>query len=176
MMVESFCMTTSGTDQRQNHDAYMIDPQANVFLIADGGRNRNSGAQASRSAVAATADTLRQAFRGNRWHWPDFWPAACRDTEKPLHEELLRNAVRHTHLCLKEISRKNRLMEPCRISLIAALIDGTRCQFAQVGLGNLFLFRQGQLQRLIADASLRAPQENRAPKLAHIARTITAEN
>jgi protein phosphatase len=134
-----FAMSESGGRPDGNDDCVLGDPEAGVFVIADGLGGRPGGAQASRAATRALLDALRALPPESR---------GCDDA--------LRGAVAAANAAVRDVARRDPALEGLGTTLSAVVFAGGRCRVVHVGDSRVCLLRDGAVGQVTMDHTLAA--------------------
>lgn len=130
-MREACGRTNVGKVRRDNEDAYFVDQEAGIYLLADGMGGARGGEHASQLAVETVAQELRSA--------------------PSLDAKALRAAIEHANLRILTESRGNPHLEGMGTTLVAALDLGESFLIASVGDSRAYLWKGGELELLTED-------------------------
>ena len=141
MKTTVFGLTDVGRRRENNQDRFLVDPDFSVFAVADGMGGHAAGEVASRIAIEALADTMRE--NGTDVGTEDPQRAAARLTQ----------AVQegNRRICESVLSRAE--WRGMGTTLVAMLSVGNRAVFGHVGDSRAYRLRQGRLDRLTSDHS-----------------------
>jgi len=149
--VEAFGRTDCGPVRENNEDALMLDPEAGVFVVADGMGGHAAGEVASSMAVRVLHETLAGAVDPDETR-------LVRDVSASDPSDIMRERLRYA---LNQASVQIRRAADARPELrgmgttaVVLVIDGERAHLAHVGDSRAYLFRGGQLERLTRDHSV----------------------
>lgn len=149
MRIELAGSTHVGMRRGQNEDSFLLLPEANLCVVADGMGGHASGEVASRTAV----DAIELFFRTSRSDRELTWPFAI-DESRPLEENRLLVGIRQANAKIYELScaePKYRGMGTTLVSLVVS--DGVvTCGWA--GDSRCYRLRAGVLEQLSEDHSL----------------------
>jgi serine/threonine protein phosphatase PrpC len=146
MMLKSTAATHKGR-RSNNEDAYMLQPELGLFVVADGMGGYDGGEVASRLAVEIIEAFFLLNARDSDTTWPHALKAGLSFTEN-----MVEVAVKLAH---EGICARKRVQHPHMGTTVAALVLGDgQATIAHVGDSRVYLLRQDELQRLTRDHSL----------------------
>lgn len=166
MRLEAQARTDPGPVREHNEDAFLVDVDSGLFIVADGMGGHASGEVASALAV----ESLRDVLLG------ELDPDETRlDRATPDGEEQVRERLRYAMNQASLRIRRAAILEPAHTGMgttvcVLLLEDGV-AHLGHVGDSRIYLFRDDRLQRLTRDHTV-VQQEIDAgrltPKLARI--------
>lgn len=128
-----------GVLRSHNEDCFEIDPEHQVFVVADGMGGHSHGEIASRIAVQAIRDHLvGHADRAGSAH-------ATKQSAR------LRDAVRLAHERVLAAIRKDAALHGMGTTVVSLLVDGDSVAVAHVGDSRAYRVRDGKLELLTQD-------------------------
>jgi len=133
MRAQAFGLSDVGRRRESNEDAFLVDPRADLYVIADGMGGYAAGEVASRIAV----DSLKEALAG-----PHDGQAAVR-LQDAVHEA-------NARICDSQAQADQRQMGT---TLVAMVVENERAIIGHVGDSRAYLLREGVLRRLTSDHS-----------------------
>ncbi len=128
-----------GRKKRVNEDSVLVDPEAGLFLLADGMSGLGAGKRASETAVMHAHAFLKE--RMDRVSADD---EALR---------LLDDAVSHADGAVKALSRKNPKFRGMGTTLMVLWVRGGTAYLSHVGDSRAYCLREG-LERITTDHSM----------------------
>lgn len=131
-MIRYFGISDVGCNRASNEDAFALEPELGLFAVADGMGGAQAGERASRIAVETIAKSIRAA-------------GANRNLES------LTEAVRAANADIFQQASENPALHGMGTTVVAVLIELPVAHIASVGDSRLYLFRDGQLQRITSD-------------------------
>jgi PPM family protein phosphatase len=130
-MVEAWALSDTGCVRTNNEDYCLIDPPLGLFVLADGMGGAKAGERASRMAVDAVAETVRQA--------------GARDSQ------VLLSAVEEANRRVVDAARRDPTLQGMGTTLVAALqVDGN-LSIASVGDSRAYLLDDRGLRMITED-------------------------
>jgi protein phosphatase len=141
--------TDVGRRRSHNEDAYLVDEDLGLFVVADGMGGHAGGGTASRLAV----ETIRKVVRGARDHNPGAFRAgaAVEDSAVP---DVLRQAVEEACAVIFEAAQADPDLSGMGTTVTAALVGGRSSFIAHVGDSRCYLVRGGRIYQVSEDHSL----------------------
>jgi protein phosphatase len=133
----AFGVTDIGKVREENQDAFYIDSELNLYLVADGMGGMRKGALAAQYVVKSFPKLVKQKIQ------------SLQDGHKEEVPELLRQAI-------AEISKKLNQRQGKRTgaTIVTALIIGEKAYVANLGDSRAYLLRRGKLNLLTKDHNL----------------------
>ncbi|HVT43721.1 MAG TPA: Stp1/IreP family PP2C-type Ser/Thr phosphatase [Thermoanaerobaculia bacterium] len=147
MDVKAFGMSHVGRQRQHNEDAFLVEEQAKLFLVADGMGGHAAGEIASRIAV----DTISE-FILHTEEEEGTWPHAYDETLKRSTNRLMA-ALKLANSRVLEAMRKDARLRGMGTTVVASLLDGETVSFAHVGDSRAYLIRGAQMSRITNDHS-----------------------
>jgi protein phosphatase len=137
-------LTDVGQRRGHNEDAFLVEPELGIYVVADGMGGHAAGEVASRIAV----ETMQECFASG--------PEGKRDADTVA--QLLEEAVHQANARILEAVQEKPALRGMGTTLIAAFpVDG-ELLIAHVGDSRAYRVRGGQLQRDTSDHSWVAEQ------------------
>jgi PPM family protein phosphatase len=132
-----------------NQDAFFIDIDLGLLLVADGMGGHNAGEVASQMALDAVVDFIRATHDGREITWPfPFDPRRTRQFNRM--DAALRLANRAVH----DAGERTRAHAGMGTTIVATLVDGANMVLGHVGDSRAYVQRAGRLQQMTADHTL----------------------
>jgi PPM family protein phosphatase len=148
MDIEAYVHTDVGPVREQNEDAYLVDIDNGVFVVADGMGGHAAGEVASRISV----ETVHEVLVGSRD------PEETRlvrdvDTTDPadLLRERLRYAMNQASINIRKETRERPETTGMGTTVVVLVLEGDQAHLAHVGDSRAYLFRNERLTRLTRD-------------------------
>jgi protein phosphatase len=138
-----------GRKREMNEDAFLVDEELSLFVVADGMGGHQGGDTASRLAV----DTLQNALRRSRSEHPELFTERVAIEASPL-PSILRQAMEEACLSIFRMAQGAPSLHGMGTTVTALLVHGPHAFVAHVGDSRLYLIRGGRLQQLSDDHSL----------------------
>ncbi len=168
MELEAYARTDVGPVREHNEDAWMIDLESGVFVVADG----MGGHAAGEVASALATETVHEILVGA----PD--PEETRlvrdhglEDSADVLRERLRYAMNQASIRIRRESETRPETRGMGTTLVVLVVDGDHAHLAHVGDSRAYLWRAGRLVRLTRDHTV-VQQEidngNLSPELARL--------
>jgi protein phosphatase len=147
MDVKAFGLTHVGRQRQHNEDAFLVESDARLFLVADGMGGHAAGEIASRIAVDSISEFILHTKEDD-----GTWPHAYDEHFRRSTNRLMA-ALRMANTRVLEAMRKDARLRGMGTTVVAALADGETVSVAHVGDSRAYLIREGQLSRVTNDHS-----------------------
>ncbi|MGA7613993.1 MAG: Stp1/IreP family PP2C-type Ser/Thr phosphatase [Thermoanaerobaculia bacterium] len=147
MQIKAFGLTDVGRQRQHNEDAFLIDTEANLYLVADGMGGHAAGEIASRIAVDTIAEFIDHTEEDD-----GTWPHAY-DEHYKRSTNRLTAALKMANTRVLDAMRKDSRLRGMGTTVVASLIEGDVISVAHVGDSRAYLVRGGQLRRITNDHS-----------------------
>jgi len=134
-----------GLTRTHNEDCFYIDPENQVYIVADGMGGHSHGEVASRIAVKAIRDFIQQTADNDTT-----WPFAY-DSKLQRHSNRLKASVRIAHDKVLRAIRQDGSLVGMGTTVVGFLVDGETAAVAHVGDSRAYRLRGGQLDLLTQD-------------------------
>ncbi len=148
MQFECSARTDPGPVREHNEDAFLVDSEYGVFIIADGMGGHAAGEVASQMAVDTVRELLVEQDDPEETR-------LVRDFEPQDPADVLRERLRYAmNQASVRIRRESELRPDTRgmgTTLVVLVVEGEQAHFAHVGDSRAYLFRDGRLVRLTRD-------------------------
>ncbi len=141
--------THMGMKRNHNEDSFAIDPEAQLFMVADGMGGHNSGEIASRMAVETISTFFAATAKDGEITWPFKY-----DTKLSEAENLLNVSIRLANSRIWETSQRNDLYRGMGTTIVAAYFQNGKVVMANVGDSRIYQFRNNELRQVTEDHSL----------------------
>ena len=171
MRLEAAARTDLGPVRETNEDAYYIDVEAGVFLVADGMGGHASGEVASAIAV----DTVRQVLIGEEDPEETRLSNTIEDSAESVRERM-RYAMNQASSAIRREAQIHPIHSGMGTTMVALIVENSRAYIGHVGDSRAYLFRLGSLTRLTRDHTV-VQQEIDAGRLTpELARVVPHKN
>jgi protein phosphatase len=134
-----------GVIRSHNEDCFEIDPENQVFVVADGMGGHSHGEIASRIAVDAIRDFVA------RTNDTDATLPFEMDTSLARHGNRLRAAIRIAHDKVLRAIRQDASLHGMGTTVVGLLLDGQSIAVAHVGDSRAYRLREGKLELMTQD-------------------------
>lgn len=155
MALSAFGLTDVGRKRRHNEDAYLLDVERGLFVVADGMGGHAAGEVASRITVESIQEFL--ALRHDETD--NTWPYGF-NSRLSLDGNLLATAVKKANERVIRAVQNRPELKGMGTTVVVALFDAQRATLVHVGDSRCYLRRHGSLQRLTDDHSWVQEQVN----------------
>jgi PPM family protein phosphatase len=145
--VEAQGLTHVGRQRQHNEDAFLVETNAKLFLVADGMGGHAAGEIASRIAVDSISEFILHTKEDD-----GTWPHAYDEHFKRSTNRLMA-AVRMANTRVLEAMRKDARLRGMGTTVVACLADNDVMSFAHVGDSRAYLIRDNNLNRITNDHS-----------------------
>ncbi len=155
MVVSAFGLTDVGRKRRHNEDAYLIDEERGLFVVADGMGGHAAGEVASRITVESIQEYIATTEEEHESSWPFGF-----NSRVSLEGNRLTTAVEKANEKVMRAVQNRPELKGMGTTVVAALFDADRATLVHVGDSRAYLFRDGELRRLTDDHSWVQEQVN----------------
>ena len=155
MSVSAFGLTDVGRKRRHNEDAYLLDAERGLFVVADGMGGHAAGEVASR----ITVETIQEYIAATEEEHESSWPFGF-NSRVSLEGNRLTTAVEKANEKVMRAVQNRPELKGMGTTVVAALFDADRATLVHVGDSRAYLFRDGELRRLTDDHSWVQEQVN----------------
>jgi serine/threonine protein phosphatase PrpC len=154
--------TDPGKRRKQNQDAFVLVPQASVFVVADGMGGHRGGQRASLLAV----ETIGAAFEQKKFD-------AAPHTNIPLEASELARSIQMANTAIFHEAQRHRDLAGMGTTLVAARFTEDKRQvfIGHVGDSRAYRLRDGVLKQMTADHTM-ADYGVTGPEGAHLSRAL----
>ena len=146
-------VTDVGQRRDHNEDAFLVDGDLALYVVADGMGGHAGGGTASRLAV----ETIRKELQAAKVDEPALFGSGVEGEENPL-PDLLGHAVERASAVIFEAALADPELAGMGTTTTAALVDGRAAFVAHVGDSRAYLLRGGHIYQVTQDHSLVAEQ------------------
>jgi serine/threonine protein phosphatase PrpC len=151
--LRAYGLTDKGRVRPTNEDCFAIHEELGLCVIADGMGGHNAGEVASRLAVDAVVEYVRQRSASlARERRLEYWPFGF-DPSLSADGNLLRTAILLANVQIREAAIASRDYAGMGTTIVAARVTDGRLSVAHVGDSRLYLFAGGTLRQLTQDDS-----------------------
>ncbi len=155
LTLRAFGLTDVGRKRKHNEDAYLVDSERGLFVVADGMGGHAAGEVASRITVesmqefVATSDDTTESS----------WPFGYGNRASSSGNRLTAAVERANEKVMRAVANRPEL-KGMGTTVVAALVDAERATLVHVGDSRAYLFRESELRRLTDDHSWVQEQVN----------------
>src|ERR671910_194425 len=166
-MVLAQAVSDAGPVRKNNEDSCAVEPDLQVFVVADGMGGHSAGEVASRLAVEALVGFMRRSHDDAEISWP-----YGIDPVLSLHVNRLRTAINLANRRVFRAAESHDDYTGMGTTVVAALVAHDRLIVGSVGDSRLYLLSGGSLVQMTQDdtwaATMLAERGEKDPKaLAH---------
>jgi PPM family protein phosphatase len=147
MQVKAFGATHVGRQRQHNEDAFLVEDEAKLFLVADGMGGHAAGEIASRIAVDSISEFILHTKEDD-----GTWPHAYDEHFRRSTNRLVA-ALRTANTRVLEAMRKDARLRGMGTTVVACMAENDTMSVAHVGDSRAYLIREGQLSRITNDHS-----------------------
>lgn len=147
MEVKAYGLTHVGRQRQHNEDAFLVEDDARLFLVADGMGGHAAGEIASRIAVDSINEFIVHT-REDDGTWPHAYDEHYRRSTNRLMA-----ALRMANTRVLEAMRKDARLRGMGTTVVACLVDEATISVAHVGDSRAYLIRDGEISRITNDHS-----------------------
>ncbi len=169
--VELAGATDPGCVRRNNEDAFAVEADLGLLVVADGMGGHNSGEVASAIATQTISEFGRRMLGGAKSILPEGGSAGLSPRGRQLEY-----FVKTANTMIFEKGRAFPKDAGMGTTVVAALLDAKSLAVAHVGDSRLYLWRRGELTQLTADHSLVGEQVRRGQITAEEAARSNLQN
>ncbi|MEO6327113.1 MAG: Stp1/IreP family PP2C-type Ser/Thr phosphatase, partial [Thermoanaerobaculia bacterium] len=155
MTISAFGLTDVGRKRRHNEDAYLLDSERGLFVVADGMGGHAAGEVASR----ITVESIQEFIAGTEEEHENTWPFGF-NNRFSLEGNRLTTAVEKANEKVMRAVQNRPELKGMGTTVVAALFDEDRATLVHVGDSRAYLMRGGELKRLTDDHSWVQEQVN----------------
>jgi serine/threonine protein phosphatase PrpC len=146
--VSSEALTDVGRKRKGNEDAHTVNPEQNLYVVADGMGGHAAGEVASRIAVEAIEEFVTLTAGNEEITWP-----FGLDETISYDGNRLKTAIRHANGKVLEATRKSTELEGMATTVAAVLVDADVANLAHVGDSRIYRWNGGEMTLLTSDHS-----------------------
>ncbi|MGN6184016.1 MAG: Stp1/IreP family PP2C-type Ser/Thr phosphatase [Thermoanaerobaculia bacterium] len=147
MQLKAYGLTHVGRQRQHNEDAFLVESDASLFLVADGMGGHAAGEIASRIAVDSISEFILHTKEDD-----GTWPHAYDEHFRRSTNRLMA-ALRMANTRVLEAMRKDARLRGMGTTVVACMADADTMSVAHVGDSRAYLIREGQLSRITNDHS-----------------------
>ena len=155
MALTAFGLTDVGRKRKHNEDAYLLDAERGLFVVADGMGGHAAGEVASR----LTVESIQEFISGTEDDHDNTWPFGYNNRYSVDGNRLSTAVERANEKVMRAVSNRPEL-KGMGTTVVAALFDEKRATLVHVGDSRAYLFREAELRRLTDDHSWVQEQVN----------------
>jgi serine/threonine protein phosphatase PrpC len=155
MSLQAFGLTDVGRKRKHNEDAYLVDAERGLFVVADGMGGHAAGEVASR----ITVESMQEFIAASDDATDSSWPFGQGNRASSVGNRLTVAVEKANEKVMRAVASRPEL-KGMGTTVVAVLIDGDRATLVHVGDSRAYLFRDGELKRLTDDHSWVQEQVN----------------
>lgn len=146
LLLDAFGISESGPVRRRNEDAFLVDPDLSLFVVADGMGGHAAGEVASRLAVEAIHDFVRRSAGAGDLSWPcGIDPGLSRAGNR------LRTAIFLANRRVFHAAAERHDYAGMGTTVVCGLVSGARLVIGHAGDSRLYVLTRGALSSLTRD-------------------------
>ena len=149
MIIAARGQTDVGRKRDHNEDAFLVDEELGLFVVADGMGGHAGGGTASRIAVQTIQARLQVAREAD----PELFTNPGELEESPL-REVLREAVESACQSIYQAAQRDPALAGMGTTVTAAVVAASNTYLAHVGDSRCYLARKGHIYQVSEDHSL----------------------
>ncbi len=155
MALTAFGLTDVGRKRKHNEDAYLLDAERGLFVVADGMGGHAAGEVASR----LTVESIQEFISGTEDDHDNTWPFGYNNRYSVDGNRLSTAVERANEKVMRAVVNRPEL-KGMGTTVVAALFDEKRVTLVHVGDSRAYLLRESELRRLTDDHSWVQEQVN----------------
>lgn len=155
MGLTAFGLTDVGRKRKHNEDAYLLDVERGLFVVADGMGGHAAGEVASR----LTVESIQEFISGTEDDHDNTWPFGYNNRYSVDGNRLSTAVERANEKVMRAVVNRPEL-KGMGTTVVAALFDEKRATLVHVGDSRAYLMREAELRRLTDDHSWVQEQVN----------------
>lgn len=155
MALTAFGLTDVGRKRKHNEDAYLLDAERGLFVVADGMGGHAAGEVASR----LTVESIQEFISGTEDDHDNTWPFGYNNRYSVDGNRLSTAVERANEKVMRAVVNRPEL-KGMGTTVVAALFDERRVTLVHVGDSRAYLLRDSELRRLTDDHSWVQEQVN----------------
>jgi serine/threonine protein phosphatase PrpC len=148
MKISYQALTDVGRKRKGNEDSHFVNPEQNLFVVADGMGGHAAGEVASRIAVESINEFICLTGGDEEITWP-----FGLDENISYDGNRLKTAIRFANKRVIEATREKTEYEGMATTVAAVLVDDTVANLGHVGDSRVYLFRDEGVRQLTSDHS-----------------------
>jgi serine/threonine protein phosphatase PrpC len=148
MKISYHALTDVGRKRKGNEDSLFVNPEQNLFVVADGMGGHAAGEIASKVAVESINEFICMTSGDEEITWP-----FGVDESMSYDGNRLKTAVRYANSKVLDATKESAEYEGMATTVVAALVDDATVNLAHVGDSRAYLYRNGEFSQLTSDHS-----------------------
>ena len=155
MLIHAAGITDVGLKREGNEDAYLIDDQVRLYIVADGMGGHQAGEVASKVAVELISKAFRKWSQSKTPYEEIFGEP---DSSLSREGNYLLSGIRLANWVIHEMAQTNERYQGMGTTVAALVISPTVVVAANVGDSRVYLAKEDQLERLSKDHTVVSEQ------------------
>ena len=147
-MLESYGQTDVGRRRKLNEDAFLANPEANLYAVCDGMGGHNAGEVASKMAIETLAAFIEKSRKEKEITWP-----YGLDVNLSYDGNRIKTAIKLANKKVFRAADNREDYTGMGTTVVAALVTGNGMTIGSAGDSRCYLLREGQLTQLTRDDS-----------------------
>jgi protein phosphatase len=148
MKIEAYGITDIGKKRQKNEDAFFINKDINLYIVADGMGGHAAGEKASQYAVQTINQFIEHTQAGDDLTWPFGY-----DSNLSLTENRIKAAIHIAHKKILEIAQNDFNLKGMATTVVTSMITNGILHIGHVGDSRAYLVRDGKIIQLTTDHS-----------------------
>lgn len=148
LTLKAFGLTDVGRKRKHNEDAYLVDSERGLFVVADGMGGHAAGEVASKITVETIGEFIASTRQKEEATWPFKYNHALH-----FNSNRLAVAIEKANERVMAAVAAQPWLKGMGTTVVAGLLNEKILSLAHVGDSRAYLFRDGKLQRLTDDHS-----------------------
>jgi protein phosphatase len=148
MKIAYSALSDVGRKRKGNEDSLFVNPEQNLFVVADGMGGHAAGEVASRVAVESINEFVCMTSGDEEITWP-----FGLDESMSYDGNRLKTSVRYANNKVLAATKESVEYEGMATTVVGVLVDGATANLTHVGDSRIYLYRSGQLTQLTSDHS-----------------------
>jgi serine/threonine protein phosphatase PrpC len=148
MKISYSALSDVGRKRKGNEDSLFVNPEQNLFVVADGMGGHAAGEIASRVAVESINEFVCMTSGDEEITWP-----FGLDESMSYDGNRLKTSVRYANNKVLAATKESVEYEGMATTVVGVLVDGATANLAHVGDSRIYLYRSGRLTQLTSDHS-----------------------
>jgi PPM family protein phosphatase len=149
MRIEIAGLSHVGMKRNHNEDNYLLLPDENLFVVADGMGGHSSGEIASKIAVDELAEFFKMTGKDQDATWP-----YKMDKSRNYDENRLATGIKLANLRIFEKASTEQKFKGMGTTIVSLHFSNTHAIVGHVGDSRVYFFRNGVLKQITEDHSL----------------------
>ncbi|MDD4026009.1 MAG: protein phosphatase 2C domain-containing protein [Kiritimatiellae bacterium] len=137
--------TDTGCVRERNEDAFLVDVDGGIFIVADGVGGHGGGDQAAQMATALLPDIIRHRIAAS---------LEPRSSDDPAITSMLADALLELSRDIRAAGAKRLDCKDMGTTIVAVLLTGSQAHIAHMGDSRAYLLRNGTFSQLTEDHSI----------------------